>query len=177
MSVHPTDPDVVFIGGTNIYRSTDAFFYNSRITWIGGYDPEEDGARIYPNHHPDQHGVIFSPSQPDRMISFNDGGVFVTEDSRAENVSYSSLNNGYVTTQFYTGALANTPPDDFVFGGTQDNGTLLTTNTAINTPDNGTRCTWWRWWALSPPHRSEYSITCLSRILEYSDFLSTRTFN
>lgn len=139
VSVHPTDQNVVFIGGTNIYRSTDAFSTNSNIAWIGGYDPEEDGARIYPNHHPDQHGVIFSPSQPDRMISFNDGGVFVTEDSRAAQVSYRSLNNGFVTTQFYTGAFSKYPPDDFVFGGTQDNGTLLATNTAVNTTDNGER--------------------------------------
>lgn len=139
VSVHPNDPDVVFIGGTNIYRSTDAFSTSNNITWIGGYNPDEDGPTIYPGHHPDQHGVIFSPSQPDKMISFNDGGVFVTEDSRADNVSYSSLNNGFVTTQFYTGAFSKYPPDDFVFGGTQDNGTLLATNTSVNTPDNGTR--------------------------------------
>lgn len=139
VAVHPTDPDVVFIGGTNIYRSTDAFSTSNNITWIGGYNPDEDGPTIYPNHHPDQHGVLFSPSEPDKMISFNDGGVFVTEDSRAANVSYSSLNNGFVTTQFYTGAFSKYPPDDFVFGGTQDNGTLLATNTGVNTSDNGTR--------------------------------------
>lgn len=139
VSVHPTDPSVVFIGGTNIYRSTDAFSTSNNITWIGGYNPDEDGPTIYPGHHPDQHGVIFSPSEPDKMISFNDGGVFVTEDSRAANVSYSSLNNGFVTTQFYTGAFSKYPPDDFVFGGTQDNGTLLATNTGVNTSENGTR--------------------------------------
>ncbi|MBO3700187.1 FlgD immunoglobulin-like domain containing protein [Roseivirga sp. E12] len=139
VSVHPTDPNVVFLGGTNIYRSTDAFSTSNNITWIGGYDPAENGARIYPNHHPDQHGVIFSPSNPDRMFSFNDGGIFVTEDSRANEVSYASLNNGFVTTQFYTGIFSQYPPDDFVIGGTQDNGSILTTNTAVNGADNGTR--------------------------------------
>ncbi len=139
VSVHPTDPTVVFLGGTNIYRSTDAFSTSNNITWIGGYDPEDNGASIYPNHHPDQHGVIFSPSNPDRMISFNDGGIFVTNDSRAAEVTYTSLNNGFVTTQFYTGIFSKYPPDDFVIGGTQDNGSILTRNTAINSFDNGTR--------------------------------------
>lgn len=139
VSVHPTDPNVVFLGGTNIYRSTDAFSTSNNITWIGGYDPEEDGARIYPNHHPDQHGVIFSPSNPDRMFSFNDGGVFVSDNSRADQVEYTSLNNGFVTTQFYTGVFSQYPPDDFVIGGTQDNGSILTANSTVNGADNGTR--------------------------------------
>ena len=55
--VHPDNSDIVFIGGTNLYRSTDAFRTKENIEWIGGYNPE-GGSGIYPNHHPDQHGII-----------------------------------------------------------------------------------------------------------------------
>lgn len=138
VSVHPTDPDVVYLGGTNLYRSTNGFSTNAEVTWIGGYDPAEDGASIYPNHHPDQHGVLFLPSDPNKMISFNDGGVFITEDNLANNVEYTPLNNGYVTTQFFTGVFSKFPSDDFVIGGTQDNGSILTTNTLFTSGENGT---------------------------------------
>ena len=139
VSVHPTDPDVVYLGGTNLYRSTNGFSTNAEVTWIGGYDPADDGASIYPNHHPDQHGVLFIPSDPNKMLSFNDGGVFLTENNLADNVEYTPLNNGYVTTQFYTGVFSKFPSDNFVIGGTQDNGSILTTNTLFTTGDNGTR--------------------------------------
>lgn len=139
VTVHPTQTNVVYLGGTNLYRSTDGFSTNQNISWIGGYDPEEDGARIYPGHHPDQHGILFIPSNPNRMISYNDGGLFLTENNLAQNVEYSSLNNGFVTTQFYTGVFSKYPPDDFVIGGTQDNGSILTTNDLFNASENGTR--------------------------------------
>lgn len=139
VSVHPTDPSVVYLGGTNLYRSTNGFSTNTNISWVGGYDPADNGSSIYPNHHPDQHGVLFVPSNPDKMLSFNDGGIFITEDNRADNVTYTPLNNGYVTTQFFTGVFSKFPSDDFVIGGTQDNGSILTTNTLFTTGDNGTR--------------------------------------
>ena len=139
VTVHPTQDNVVYLGATNLYRSTDGFSTNQNISWIGGYDPEEDGARIYPGHHPDQHGILFIPSDPNKMISYNDGGLFLTDDNLAQNVEYSSLNNGFVTTQFYTGVFSKYPPDDFVIGGTQDNGSLLATNDLFSVGDNGTR--------------------------------------
>ncbi len=139
ISVHPTDPSVVFLGGTNLYRSTDAFSTRNNTTWIGGYDPEDDGSRIYPDHHPDQHGVLFFPSNPDKMLSFNDGGIFVTQNNKADKVEYTPLNNGYITTQFYTGAFSKYPPDNFVIGGTQDNGSILTRNIQFDAAENGAR--------------------------------------
>ncbi|OEJ99489.1 FlgD immunoglobulin-like domain containing protein [Roseivirga misakiensis] len=139
VSVHPTNPDVVYLGGTNLYRSTNAFSTRRDTQWIGGYDPEDDGISIYPDHHPDQHGVLFIPSDPNKMISFNDGGIFITDDNLAANVEYTPLNTGYVTTQFFTGVFSKFPSDDFVIGGTQDNGSLLTANTLFTTGSNGTR--------------------------------------
>src|SRR6185295_15365395 len=80
VSVHPNRPNTVFIGGTNIFRSTDGFTTSNNTTVIGGYDP----ASSYPfytsylNHHSDQHGIAFLPSNPDMMIQVNDGGIYKT---------------------------------------------------------------------------------------------------
>jgi hypothetical protein len=123
--VHPTQPNVVYIGGTNIYRSTDAFATNTNTTWMGGYkcnttDPKD---YVYPLHHPDQHWLQFHPSDPDVLFSTNDGGVQKTLDALADSIIWDDLNDGYLTTQFYTVAIEEgnaTSPN--IIGGTQDNG-------------------------------------------------------
>ena len=125
VAVHPEDDNVVYLGGTNLYRSTDGFSSTDNTDWIGGYDTDNDFS-LYPNHHPDQHDVVFYPSNSNRMISVNDGGVYRTSDNLAEEVQYISLNNGYVTTQFYTAEVSKFKEDNFVVAGTQDNGTILT---------------------------------------------------
>jgi hypothetical protein len=40
IKVHPDNQDLVFIGGTNLYRSTDGFDTNENTKWIGGYTPK-----------------------------------------------------------------------------------------------------------------------------------------
>ena len=135
--VHPTNPNIVYLGGTNLYRSTDAFETSNNITWIGGYDPEDDGASIYPGHHPDQHDLIFLPSNSNVALSANDGGIFKTFDILAGEVEYQSLNNGFVTTQYYTGFMSRLPSDDFTIGGLQDNGSIITFDQFA--ANNGTR--------------------------------------
>lgn len=127
--VKPDNENVVFIGGTNLYRSTDGFSSTANTTWIGGYSPANNVSR-YPSHHPDQHGVVFDATTPTTMYSYNDGGVQRTTDNLAGVVSWTSLNNGYITSQFYTIALDHgTPGDNVVTGGLQDNGTWFTNNT------------------------------------------------
>ncbi|WP_323757401.1 FlgD immunoglobulin-like domain containing protein [Roseivirga sp.] len=132
--VHPADENTVFVGGTNIYRSTDGFATKGNVKWIGGYNPEVEGNSSYPNHHPDQHDLIFLPSNPNVMISANDGGIFKTSNNLASPVVYEPLNNGYITTQYYTINMSQSPADNFAFGGLQDNGSILST---IGSNNNG----------------------------------------
>ena len=63
IKVHPEDPDIVYAGGTNLYRSTDGFEDEENTKWIGGYGPGA-GVSIYPGHHPDHHDLLFYPSDP-----------------------------------------------------------------------------------------------------------------
>jgi hypothetical protein len=124
--VKPDDENAVYIGGTDLFRSTSGFADNSHTAWIGGYhitstyDP-------YPNHHPDQHSIAFSPINSSVMYSGNDGGVFKTTDDLAASIVWTRLNNGYTTSQFYTVAVDHaTSGSHIVIGGAQDNGTWFT---------------------------------------------------
>ncbi|WP_421897377.1 FlgD immunoglobulin-like domain containing protein [Marinoscillum sp.] len=124
IEVHPQNPNVMFIGGTNLYRSSDGFSSSKNTQWIGGYSPEND-ASVYPGHYPDQHALLFYPSDAKRMISANDGGIRLTTNVLADSVSWKSLNNGYLTSQFYTIAQRADKDTDEILGGMQDNGSYL----------------------------------------------------
>lgn len=128
VKVHPEDTNTVIIGGTNLYRSIDAFRSDSNTMHIGGYAPgttlpEYD---VYPNQHPDQHGIAFMPGMADTMIAATDGGLWKTNDILKDTVDWIDINNGYLTTQFYT---INFDPEnggsDILFGGLQDNGSFF----------------------------------------------------
>jgi Secretion system C-terminal sorting domain len=131
VNVKPNDTNVVIIGGTNLYRSTDQFKSSTQTTHIGGY---LEGATLpivdgYPVHHPDQHVLFFDPANADIMYSANDGGVFRTDDNTATPVVWNSLNNGYLTTQFYTCAIDHASTSNIVIAGAQDNGTWFINST------------------------------------------------
>lgn len=124
LAVHPANSDIIFMGGTNLYRSTDAFATDVNTQWIGGYDTANN-VTVYTNHYVDQHALAFSSTNPSKMMSSNDGGVFMTDDNTAEFISWNSLNNGFVTTQFYSLALDEFGSKGSIIGGLQDNGTLI----------------------------------------------------
>ncbi len=122
--VKPDDENTLFVGTVGLYRSTD-----------GGASFEQIGA--YDDFHVDQHSIAFYPSDPSAMIVGNDGGLFKTNDNVAEvdstpngtRIDWQSLNNGYVTAQFYAIATDHgTPGSETILGGTQDNSWLFTTS-------------------------------------------------
>ncbi len=124
--VHPEKENTIYIGGTNLFRSTDAFKTSTNIKWIGGYSPE--GSGVYPNHHPDQHDLLFLPSNPSVAFSASDGGLIKSNDIQADSVMWESSNGGFVTSQFFTIAQGKAPGDQTLIGGMQDNGTDFTIN-------------------------------------------------
>ncbi len=134
VAVRPDNENTVYLGGTNLYRSTDGFATTSNTTWIGGYSTVNDVSQ-YANHHPDQHVIFFHPTNFSSMLSGNDGGVYKTTDDLASTVAWNSLNHGYNNAQFYTIALDHgTPGNNVVIGGMQDNGTWFTNTTNSGTP-------------------------------------------
>ena len=57
LQVHPNNADLVFLGGTNLYRSSDGFDSHDNIDWIGGYDTAHN-VQTFPNHFVDQHALF-----------------------------------------------------------------------------------------------------------------------
>ena len=129
----PDNPDFVVVGGTNLYRSTDGFATTTNWARIGGYNTPST-YQWWPNQHPDQHAGFFLTDSPATFVSGNDGGLARTTDVTASTVVWSSLNNGYLTTQYYSVALdRSTPGSNVIVGGMQDNGTWFV-NSAASTP-------------------------------------------
>jgi photosystem II stability/assembly factor-like uncharacterized protein len=114
-----SDANLLLIGGIDLFRSTDGGRRFARISdWT-------QSASL----HADQH-VIVAHSAYDRnnnrmIFVGNDGGIYRTRDILAPVPQWTTLNNGLGITQFY-GAAGNTQTGEII-GGTQDNGTLLST--------------------------------------------------
>ena len=138
IEVHPTDQNTIFIGGTNLWRSTDGFTSTNNTIICGGYligSYEGDGNwGVYPNHHPDQHDLLFLPSDNNIMISATDGGIFRSENCFKDTVEWNSLNNGYYTTQLYTATTSKNANSEVLHGGFQDNGNFITFSENVTDP-------------------------------------------
>ncbi|WP_420577375.1 T9SS type A sorting domain-containing protein [Ekhidna sp.] len=135
IKVKNDDPDFVVIGGTNLFASSNGFSTpnndpSDNANWIGGYTSSNQSYGLYLNHHPDQHSFIFLSG--DKAYSGNDGGVQLTNDITASTVSWTPLNNGYLTSQIYA---VSTGPEDQILVGLQDNGTWFANNFTSSTDE------------------------------------------
>lgn len=72
--------------------------------------------------HVDQHNITFDPKKQGRVLFGNDGGIWLSENGGASSVD---KNIGYVTTQFYAGAIHPVAGSPYVIGGTQDNNSMI----------------------------------------------------
>ena len=127
VSVKPDNENFVVIGGTNVYKIED-IVNDATFARIGGYatnrnynDYNVGGV----DHHPDIHALEFDPYNRNVMYSGSDGGIHKTVNISAAIIPWVSLNNNYVTYQFYHVALDPTSGSDVVLGGAQDNGTTI----------------------------------------------------
>ena len=114
LTVSPIDENEVYVGGINIWKSTNGGldFGTAPIThWYGAQGIEYV--------HADQHFLAFNPLN-NSLYAGNDGGIYKSEDNGN---SWTDLSDGLQITQFYKIGISQT---DFglVLGGSQDNGTL-----------------------------------------------------
>ncbi len=113
--VHPFNPQIVYVGGIDLYKVNTAVS-PATVTAISNWY----GGQGLPYVHADQHDLI-TLSHGDGtfdLIATNDGGVFFSPDS---GVSWQARNNNYDVTQFYD--ADRHPFEKKYIGGTQDNGT------------------------------------------------------
>jgi photosystem II stability/assembly factor-like uncharacterized protein len=141
IAVDPADPNRVWAGGVDLFRSDDGG-RNWGVASYWWFSGGVSGTPADPNYaHADQHAIAFHPgyngTTNKTMLVSSDGGVYRTEDARANvgtslanvcgspttgAVTWRSSNTGYAVTQFYHGTVY--PDGETFFGGTQDNGTI-----------------------------------------------------
>ncbi len=139
--VSPLDPDVVIVGGLDIYRVeiNGASMTTTKLTnWYSGTE--------YPYVHADQHALVTIKDGNTNfaIIAGNDGGVFYSPDMGA---SWESKDNHYNVTQYYD--ADRHPTVNAFIGGTQDNGTHRSPDEATATDSwteviggDGFDCAW-----------------------------------
>ena len=114
LKINPRDPNKVYIGTIDVYRTTDGTnFTNITNGYAGG------------SVHVDQHNLFFHPSDENTFFVCNDGGIWKTTNN---GTSFTNMNQTLTLTQFYRIAASPFNPGR-ILGGTQDNGTQQTFST------------------------------------------------
>ncbi len=123
IKVDPTLSTTVYVGNTNLYKSTDSGKHFLNLTNVYA-----TACSSYGSVHPDQHAIAFLPNTS-KFVVGNDGGLYYSGDSGS---TFSQLNNTLSNLTFYNGDLtpnfANDPSAK-AFGGMQDNGSSYYTGT------------------------------------------------
>ncbi|MFL5741754.1 MAG: T9SS type A sorting domain-containing protein [Flavisolibacter sp.] len=135
VAVKPDNPNMVFVAGSNLYRSTDGFTTTANTSWIAGYQTNFTYSFIS-NSHPDIHNLVFNPSSPNEAICANDGGIQRTPDITAAGLQWDVLPN-YQTLQYYYVAMDPDADRNNFAGGAQDNGANFRDKLGIVPPTNG----------------------------------------
>ncbi len=123
----PTNDEIVYVGGIDLYRSA-----NGCSTWT----PISDWTI---NVHSDQHAMTFKPGNSNIALFGCDGGVYyggsLSTASSTSGTNITSRNNGFNVTQFYTVAISptSTGTGDFFVAGAQDNGSQYFSGVAAGT--------------------------------------------
>ncbi len=132
LAVHPSDDNVLFIGGASHARTV-----NGGTSWF---------CFPYSNPvHPDHHNMIFRTGSTNQMIMANDGGVYYSTNYGDASItattsafSFSTRNKDYNVMQPYAVAMKNVNNDGYILQGNQDNGTTYMT-AAYNTLGGATQ--------------------------------------
>ncbi|MGS0749097.1 T9SS type A sorting domain-containing protein [Halpernia sp. GG3] len=121
----PTDDNIVYTGGIDLFKSTDGAANWSQISkWSNNY-----GLAALPisTVHADQHSLVFNIQNQNQMLSGNDGGIYFVSDKAniATATGFNSRNNRYNVTQYYRATLnpTKTSGSEEFIAGAQDNGT------------------------------------------------------
>lgn len=124
IEVDPTDDTKVYVGGIDLFRSS-----NSGASWkqISKWSNNNNLRDLnIPTVHADQHSWAFHPTDANKAILGNDGGVFYASSlAGAETTTTAILarNKEYNITQFYNGAIGQNTSNTLLLSGAQDNGT------------------------------------------------------
>lgn len=118
LTVDPLDANTVWIGGLDVYRTTDSGENWQQMSY---WAPNELTIPYYV--HADIHEIIFKPGSLQNLFVCSDGGIFSTDMAQEDQPVFTQKNLGYSTLQYYSAALTPDPSERYFMGGLQDNGT------------------------------------------------------
>ncbi len=128
----PTNDNIVYVGGINLFRSS-----NSGNSW-GQISKWSNNPGLAPLPvslvHADQHAMTFRPGNTNQAIFGNDGGIFYASSlSNAQNSRvFGARNNNYNVTQYVKASIGPNGNGDtagIFSAGAQDNGSQAFRNT------------------------------------------------
>ena len=117
LAVSPDDPNIVYNGCLEVYRTTDG---GATFNVINQWQPEEYGANPDTYIHSDHHNLIAISS--DSLIFANDGGISIGTNSSQASPTFKTRINDYNVGQFYHATIHPEVGKKYALGGTQDNG-------------------------------------------------------
>lgn len=122
IAVDPNDENVVFVGGIDLFRSSNGGSSWTQIShWYGGFGHQEV--------HADQHNILFPSGSSDTVYFCNDGGIYNTVNGNSNVPNITNRGQNLVTLQLY-GCDAH-PTNSYYLGGAQDNGSHKYTSNSL----------------------------------------------
>lgn len=126
IAADPTDANIIYTGGVNLWKSTDGGATMNCVSYWVGPSGGVDGV------HADQHALEFSP-HTNNVYNGNDGGLYLTTDG---GVNWTDFSDGLAIAQIYKIGVSQQTLDR-VINGYQDNGTAVSTGTTFSTEIGG----------------------------------------
>jgi hypothetical protein len=119
IAVDPNNPDIVFMGTIDVYKSVNGgtTFVNITCGYAGGNSV-----------HVDQHALAFVPGSSSVLLAGSDGGAYVSTNANAPTPTFIQVNDTLSTIEFYSGDITAgfaTSPTPGVNAGAQDNGSSV----------------------------------------------------
>ncbi len=128
IEVDPTNDDIVYVGGIDLFRTDQGENTDLASEWkqISKWSNNSNLNTLNCSYvHADQHAFSFRPGNNNQAVIGCDGGVFYASnlleaDTKDEIII--EVNKEYVTTQFYYGGYGQDSTNELILAGSQDNG-------------------------------------------------------
>jgi subtilisin-like proprotein convertase family protein len=129
IEIDPTNDNIVYVGGIDLFRTTQGENTNLASEWeqISKWSNNSGLAGLNCSLvHADQHAFTFRPGSSNEAVIGNDGGVYYANGlstSATTSNAFSARNKNYNVTQFYYGGYGPNVTNELIIAGAQDNGT------------------------------------------------------